>query len=223
MTVTSLLRVPARTPLGRYRLKVSMIEPDGIEPAAGERIRLGIAGGDREGRYDLCAIPGVRRRDTESTVYEEGFERGTGGWSAARGMTAASDERSAHEGGASLLVAGTQRRGWNYAAFRVPSALVGGGVYRLSAWMLVEKIEPKGSAPYVKIGVNGTDGRWLANYNSGRYDLAGLGTWQRLEAVADVPVDAGTADLAIEKGAHDTPTAAMIRLDEVKLELTESP
>lgn len=215
--VTGLVRVPADTPPGRYRLKVSMVLPE-----AGAPILLGMAGRDREDRYDLCEVAGVPHADADDAVYQEGFEDGTGNWSAARGMTVVSDAR-ARRGKASLLVSGTQGRGWGYASFRVPTPLVPGGKYRLSAWMLVQEIEPGGSAPYLKIGVNDLEGKWLTNYNSGRYDLAKLGTWQRLEAVAEIPVGAGTGDLAIEKGAHSIPITASIRLDDVKLELLEGP
>ena len=61
----------------------------------------------------------------------------------------------------------------------------------------------------------------MNNYGSNRYDVAKLGTWQRLEAVAEVPVNAATAHLAIEKGVNETPITATIRLDDVKLELLE--
>ena len=106
---------------------------------------------------------------------------------------------------------------------RLPGPLLPSGKYRLSVWMLVERIEPAKHAPYVKIGVNGADGRWLANFQSSRYDLAKLNTWQRLEAVAEMPVEAGSGDLAIEKGVYGTAVSARIRLDDVKLELLEGP
>ena len=66
-------------------------------------------------------------------------------------------------------------------------------------------------------------GEWIENYVSGKYDLGTLGQWQQLTAIADVPIDAATAHLAIGKGAHSTSIDATIRLDDVKLELIEAP
>jgi hypothetical protein len=216
--VTSLLRVPADTRPGRYRLKASMVLPE-----TGERIMLGMAGRDREKRYELCGILGVRRQGGRGPVYEESFEQGTGRWSAVQGMSVASDGGAAHDGRASLLVAGTQAKGWNYAARAVPAPLLPTGKYRMSAWMLVERMDPTKHAPCVKIGVNGADGRWIANFLSNKYDLTKLNTWQHLEAIAEMPVNAGTGVLSIEKNVYDKSIRARIRLDEVRLELLEGP
>jgi len=216
--VASMLRVPAATRPGRYRLKVSMVLPE-----TGSRVMLGIAGRDGEKRYDLCDIAGARRQGMQGRVYEEGFEQGTGKWSAVKGMSLVSDRASAHGGKASLLVSGTQVTGWNYAACTLPTSPVPSGKYRLSVWMLVEQIKPAKYAPYVKIGVNGADGSWLANFRSNSYDVSKLNTWQRLETVAEMPVNVGSGVLAIEKGVNRTSISARIRLDDVRLELLEGP
>jgi len=84
-------------------------------------------------------------------------------------------------------------------------------------------VTPGDHAPYIKIGVNDVEGKWIENYGSDRYDLAKLGTWQRLEVTADLPVSAGSMDIAIEKGAHSIPIAATIRVDDVNVELLEAP
>jgi hypothetical protein len=89
--------------------------------------------------------------------------------------------------------------------------------------MLVEKIDHSRLAPYVKLAVNGTDGKWITNYSSDRYDLAKPGTWQRLETTAELPAHAGSLDIAIEKGDNSTPVSLRLRLDDVKLELLEAP
>ena len=214
----AMLTVPAGVPEGRYRLKVAMLAVD-----RGQHIQLGIEGGDQRGRYALCELEAVARDLGEATVCETGFEADASGWSAHEGMNLSVDSESAHTGARSLLVTGTHQTGWNYAACHVPKPLVPVGCYRLSAWILVEAIAPGGHAPYIKLGVNDGDGKWIENYTSGTYDLARLGTWQELTAVADVPVNAAAGHIAVEKGAHSTVIEATIRLDDVKLELLAAP
>ncbi|MBC8443103.1 DUF4832 domain-containing protein [PVC group bacterium] len=214
----AMLRVPADTREGRYELKVAMVIPE-----TGRRIRLGIAGRDEQGRYTLCDLPAETRTAVDVTVYETSFETDAAGWSPHQGLTAALDEEVAHSGRRSLLLTGSQQKGWNYAVCYVPTPLMPVGKYRLTAWLRVEAIEPANTAPYVKIGVSGADGKWIENYVSGKYDLSELGTWQQLTVIADVPMNAASAHLAIEKGAYSTPITATMRLDDVKLELLEAP
>ena len=213
-----MLRVPADTPEGRYELKVAMVVPE-----TGDRIRLGIAGRDDQGRYTLCDLPAEARTATEATVYETSFETDAAGWSPHEGLTATLDTEAAHSGGHSLLVTGTQQKGWNYAVCYVPTPLVPVGRYRLTVWLRVDAIDPASKPPYVKVGINGPDGKWIENYVSGKYDLEKMGTWQQLTAIAELPTNAASAHLAIEKGAYSTPITATIRLDDVRLDLLEAP
>ena len=214
----ALLKAPAGTPEGRYVLKVAMLAPE-----RGQRIQLGLADRDSQCRYPLCELAAMPRQATETAVYETGFETDAAGWSPHKGMKLEVDTQTAHSGEKSILVTGTHEEGWNYAACRVAAPLIPVARYRLSAWMLVEELEPRKHTPYVKIGVNGADGKWIENYSSGRYDLSKPGTWQQLTVTADVPMNAASAHLAIEKGARSTPITASIRLDDVKLELLEAP
>jgi len=213
-----MLKAPADTPEGQYELKVAMIPPE-----RGERIRLGIAGRDEQGRYALCALPAKTRKTAETTVYEASFETDAAGWAPHQGLTAVLDEEAAHSGRQSLLLTGTQLKGWNYAVCHVPTPLVPVGKYRLTAWLRVDAIEPANTPPYVKIGVNDADGKWIENYVSGKYDLKKVGPWQQLTAIAELPTNAASAHLAIEKGAYSTPITTTMRLDDVKLELLEAP
>ena len=212
------LTIPAGTPAGRYRLKVAMTAPE-----RRQHIWLGIAGGEPQKGYVLGELEGVAVHAQVATVYETGFEVDVAGWQAARGMAAAINGDNAHAGGRALRLTGRQMKGWNYAACRVPTPVVGFGRYRLTAWMLVEAIAPARAAPYVKIGVSDGTGKWLENYSSAKYDTARLGTWQKLTAIAEVPINAATAHLAVEKGAYSTPIEATIWIDDVKLELIAAP
>ncbi|MDZ7616606.1 MAG: carbohydrate binding domain-containing protein, partial [Patescibacteria group bacterium] len=216
--VRAMLRVPAGTAEGRYVLKVAMVAPE-----RGERIRLGLADGDAQARYKLCELTAVPRAPTQVAIYQTDFETDAAGWTGAAGMTAAIDDGAVHTGRLSLRVTGVQPKGWNYAACSVPEPLTPASKYRLTAWLLVEDIEPATSPPYIKIGVSDAEGKWLENYSSDPYDLKRKGTWQPLTVVADVPMNAASAHLAIEKGAHSVPIRATIRLDDVKLEMIESP
>ena len=96
-------------------------------------------------------------------------------------------------------------------------------MYRLSAWMLVEQTDNPRKAPFVKLATNAADGKWIANFGTNPYDLRQMGTWQRLETTAELPANAATLDLAIEKGDNNTPITLRLRLDDVKLELLEAP
>ena len=130
-------------------------------------------------------------------------------------------DTQAHSGQHALLVTGSCQKAWNYTSFRTPVELQPGSRYRLSAWMLVESMDPASHAPYLKLGVNNRDGKWLTNFNSGTYDLRQMGTWQRLEADVEVPLDGASGDVAIERGSQEAPISARLWLDDVALELVE--
>ena len=66
-------------------------------------------------------------------------------------------------------------------------------------------------------------GKWLTNANSDAYDLGRMGTWQQLTAVCDLPLEAGSVDIAIEKGDPRGMVMVDLRLDDVTIELLEAP
>lgn len=215
----AIIHIPPDTPPGLLRLTVAM-----IDPRTGQHILLGIAGRDAQDRYTLCEVPAVQVPSTGGPVYQEGFEPGAKPWNAAPGMTATIDTGAAHTGTGSLLITGTCDNTWNYAQIRLPVPAVPGALYRLGVWMRVDKMDPPGRAPYVKLAVNAPDGKWLQNYGSNPYNLQELGTWQYLEALADLPPNAGSLDIAVERGALNMPVKEMVlRLDDVKVEVLESP
>lgn len=211
-----LLRLPGTTPPGEYQLKVSMVNPE-----SGLRILLGIAGRDEADWYALGAVQGVTAPATSGKMYEEGFEGEVKPWGTCEGIAATVGDTQAHSGQHALLVTGSCQKAWNYTSFRTPVELQPGSRYRLSAWMLVESMEPANYAPYLKLGVNNQEGKWLTNFNSGTYDLRQMGTWQRLEADVEVPLDGASGDVAIERGSQEAPITARLWLDDVALELVE--
>lgn len=89
--------------------------------------------------------------------------------------------------------------------------------------MHVDNIAPGTRAPYLKIGLSDAQGKWLANIQTKSYDLATLGTWQRLVALVETTPNTVGGHLAIEKGSLEAHIHAAIRLDDVRRELLESP
>jgi hypothetical protein len=59
--------------------------------------------------------------------------------------------------------------------------------------------------------------------NTDAYDLAAMGTWQRLQVVAEVPTNAGSADLAVERGDLEPEITIDLRLDDLQVEVIEAP
>ncbi|MHB1037721.1 MAG: DUF4832 domain-containing protein [Pirellulales bacterium] len=219
VSLADVVSIPANTPPGEYRLRVAMVEPE--NPAL--RVQLGIAGRDAEGRYDLGSLPAEKRDTGSAAVYDESFEQGPDGWTATEGMTARTDA-AAHGGKACLVIAGTQAgMAWNYAGMTLQGPVLPASRYRLSCWMRVDAITPGAPAPYLKIGLSDSRGKWLTNIQTNSYDLAKLGTWQRLVALVETTPNTSAGHLAIEKGSLEARIDATIRLDDVRLELLESP
>jgi len=215
---SALLRLPAGVPAGRYHLKVAMLLPE-----TGRRVNLPIAGRDEQGRYALTEIEGVEGGVLGGSVYREDFDSDMGSWSGTSGMTTVVGPGQGRAGSGALLVSGTQERGWNYASAALAVPLIPAARYRLTAWLLVDQLEPTGKPPYIKLGANDADGKWIDNFSSDTYDLSRLGTWQKLTAVVETPLNAAVGVVAIEKGANTLSITAEIRLDDMDLELLEAP
>jgi hypothetical protein len=218
--VAAVLRVPAGLPAGDYQVRVAMLDPE-----ARQTIRLALPGQDADGAYPLVKLPGVASAATNATVHESGFESApeVAAWHAVEGMKLSLSTEEPHTGASCLLVQGAAGRVWNYAQTRLATAAVPFGLYRLSAWMLVEQTDNPAKPPYLKLATNGPDGKWITNYSTDRYNVQQLGTWQRLEVTAELPANAATLDVALEKGDNTTPVALRLRLDDVRVELLEAP
>jgi hypothetical protein len=86
----------------------------------------------------------------------------------------------------------------------------------------VDEIAPE-QAPYLKLGVDDTGHEWITNFNTPVYDLDHRGAWQELVTYIETPADAAFGQIAVEKGALEASIAARIHIDDVTLELLESP
>ncbi len=212
----SLLRVPAGTAPGQYRLAVRMLLPE-----TDQTIELDLADRDAAGRCLLAPVSLVPGDVVQPIVFEEGFEGDLPACGHGAQVTA-EVAAGGHTGERSLRVAGSEQKGWNYASHRIPQPLLPGALYKLTIWMRVDSTDaPPRLGPYVKLGVNDAEGKWIDNFSTGRYDLTKLGTWQELTGFVEVPVNGATADLAVEKGDNFTSVTIDLRLDEVRLELVE--
>ncbi len=215
VALTAMLRVPADTAPGDYRLAVTM-----LDPASGRTIRLGIGGRDEQGRYLLSTVKLVPGAVTNAILLREGFEGPGLQLRTAQGVTATLEQGHAHTGEGCLLVSGTATNVWNYASARLGAAEAGAR-YRLSAWVQVEKLDGQARPPYLKLAANDAEGRWITNFDTQPYNVKQLGTWQKLEAFGDLPANAASLDFAIEKGGVEGSVDVVLRLDEVEVELVE--
>jgi len=218
--VGTVLRLPAGLAAGNYTLRVAMVDPE-----AKQTIRLPLRDRTEAGDYPLLQLPGVASQAANATVHENGFEFAPelAGWAGVDGIKLSLSNTEPKSGVSCMLLEGTAGQVWNYAQTRLKAAAVPYGLYRLSGWMLVEKIEPATKPPYLKLATNGADGKWITNFSTNQYDLRQPGTWQRLETTAELPPNAATLDLAVEKGDNTTPVTLRLRLDDVKVELLEAP
>ncbi|MBM3499712.1 MAG: hypothetical protein FJX74_13715, partial [Armatimonadetes bacterium] len=150
------------------------------------------------------------------------FEAGDAPASVAAGMAAEVVRDPVHEGAGALKLAGHSEQTWNYAILaRVP--VVGGARYRLSAWVLVRSLAGADQGPNLKVGLNGTDGKWITNANTNGYDTGALDTWQHVTVEFDCPVEAATGDVTVERGSLDASIEAELYVDDVELLTVAAP
>lgn len=214
---TDVFSIPAATAPGEYKLLLAMEKPE-----AKQIIQLALQNSDAEGRYFIANIKIAAGTAQPSVVYSEDFENGVGDWESAKGMVLKNDATG--HNGAALLVDGTpQEATWNYAALNLKTPILPGSRYHLSGWMKVDSLTLNTPAPYLKIGLNDQDGKWLTNVETNKYDATKLGTWQKLEAWIETTPQTAQGALAIEKGSLESRPQMTLRLDDVRLELVESP
>ena len=101
----------------------------------------------------------------------------------------------------SVRIRGRMEHGWNYASTR-PLALAPGKLYRLSAWLRVESLDPGSPAPYFKCEFTAAAAhRTLGQAHTDRYDTSRFGTCQRVVGEFRSPEKSQNAWLAVEKDA----------------------
>lgn len=100
---------------------------------------------------------------------------------------------------ASLRIHGRIEAGWNYASSE-PVPMAAGRIYRLSAWVRVDRLGPDTPRPFLKCEFQGASRRGeLGRASTDTYDAA-LGKWQRLHGEFRTPEGTQQGWLALEKG-----------------------
>ena len=118
---------------------------------------------------------------------------------------------------AHLRIQGQIAGNWNYATSD-QRPIEPGRLYRLSAWVRVDKLGSHTPAPYLKCEFVGTSPRSsLGQVHTDHYDTVRLGQWQELTVEFKASDGARGFWLALEKGT-DGPAEIDACLDEIRLE-----
>ena len=117
----------------------------------------------------------------------------------------------------SLRIHGRIEDGWNYASSK-PVPMTAETLYRLSAWVRVDRVGPGTPMPYLKCEFQSADRRReLGRTSTETYDAVRQGQWQQLRGEFRAPEGTQTAWLALEKGSKG-PTEIDACLTDVRLE-----
>ncbi len=228
VTLHDLLSIPPQVlehASGPLHLAVQMLESQ----ASPQPIQLALGQPDEQGRYALATLELARQTSAQPALaFEDSFETTAANtpasrWVGVNGVTAGISTQ-AHAGQRALHLAGAPTGpSWSYGGLSQAQPLQASSLYRLSCWMKVDSLSDLAHTPYLKLGVNDAGGKWINNFNTSHYDTARLGTWQHLSGLADVPADAARGDIVIEKGDLESKVSLSLYLDDVKLELLETP
>jgi hypothetical protein len=118
---------------------------------------------------------------------------------------------------ACLRVQGKIAGGWNYATSDA-QPMTAGRLYRLSAWVRVDRLGEATPAPFLKCEFVSEDGKGeLGRIGTEPYDGSRTGQWQLLAAEFQAPADTARCWVALEKGGN-TPMEIDAYLDDVRIE-----
>lgn len=119
-----------------------------------------------------------------------------------------------------LRIEGRIEEGWNYA-ISPHHPIEPGKLYRLTAWLRVDKLGPETPPPYLKCEFVARQSREMAGQvRTDCYETSKPGTWQKLVLEFQVPDNAAACWLALEKGTS-SPAVIDARLDDITLEQIE--
>jgi len=148
------------------------------------------------------------------------FETGVDGWRPrADSIAVAHAEASGATPNSAghVRIKGRIEPGWNYAISKY-LPIEPGRLYRLAAWLRVDRLGSGTPPPYLKCEFVADGSRSMAGQvHTQRYDPEQLGTWQNLCVEFKVPDNAASFWLALEKGTSG-PAEIDARLDEISLE-----
>ncbi|MCC7491583.1 MAG: DUF4962 domain-containing protein [Fimbriimonadaceae bacterium] len=145
------------------------------------------------------------------------FEADAQGWRPRAASLTVGREAGGRAGSAGALrVRGPIREGFNYAS-GPQFGLVAGQLYRLSAWLRVDRVGEGTPGPFLKCELQAGPTETLGRVNTNSYELTRLGQWQQLEVEFKAPARAVLGWLAIEKGTAEAEVDLL--LDDVRVEL----
>ena len=157
---------------------------------------------------------------TEAAAATFSFEAGLEGWmprADSINVSRVEDAGATSASKACLRVQGRMETGWNYAASE-RFAIRPNQLYRLAAWVRVDKLGPSSPAPYLKCELVGDDrSQPPGQVHTDAYDTARLGQWQELTIEFLAPAAAKRFWLALEKGTSG-PAEIDALLDEIRVE-----
>jgi hypothetical protein len=216
---TSILRIAPDLAEGQYSLHARMFLPE----QTAQTIELAMTGKQPDGSYRLATITAARPAEPSPARINFDFSKPVTGWWFAKGMTASHSQEGHNQPGSLKLVGQQPGESWGYASFGMGQALTPAARYRASCWMKVPDWSSPTLPPYIKFGFNDASGKWMTNVSSNKYDLQKAGEWQQLTMDFDVPPDTGSTQFEIERGEFLPPAGGTILLDDLSLELLESP
>jgi len=168
----------------------------------------------------LCSGPGAATALAAAETAVSDFTSGSSVWQPRAPSVAVERVSVAGPGGTqttALRISGRIEGGWNYAA-SAPLAVAAGKLYRLSAWVRVDRVGPGTPMPYLKGEFPAADRKRPAvQVRTDTCDAGQLRKWQRLSAEFRAPEEARTCWVALEKGTQG-PTEIEACLAQVRLE-----
>ena len=151
----------------------------------------------------LCAVACA----AEPAVHTWDFAGGLAGW-APRAATVTLESvptvsaPRAPDTKGSLHIHGSMTSNWNYAVSDT-RPMQAGQLYRVSAWLRVDKLGIGTPSPYLKCEFVATEkNRDLGRINTTVYDPAKLGEWQQLTVEFRAPEGIARCWIALEKGTE---------------------
>jgi hypothetical protein len=156
--------------------------------------------------FALLCVSGSAGEET-ATLHTWDFATGVAGWTPrattvklTRAPGLAIPNLPGEQNG--LRLCGAMNSNWNYAVSD-PRPMQAGQLYRLSAWLRVDKLGEGTPPPYLKCEfVRAESGRELGRINTTPYDSATLGQWQELATEFRAPAGVVRSWIALEKGTR---------------------
>ena len=169
------------------------------------------------------------RRPLPSLTPNPDFEANTDGWTVRGELNLSRTAGVAHSGDASAMATGDIEGQGEYFVTRYdcgppwePTWLERGKTYRLQLWLRVDRIGANVPAPRARIQIR-SGGRSREAFQTNRYDVSRVGTWQRLQAEFTLPEYYESLYIAVNTETSDPQRDVLMYLDDVTITPVEAP